>query len=65
MAVAKPGRKETRSSGQRTAEQATPRRAAESESLASFLRRSLLAEAMAAGELDLERDRDEIRDLAL
>jgi antitoxin Phd len=35
------------------------------ESLVDFFRHSPLAEAMAAGEIDLERDRDEIRDLAL
>jgi antitoxin Phd len=35
------------------------------DSLVDFFRRSPLAEAMAAGEIDLERDRDEIRDIAL
>lgn len=35
------------------------------ESLVDFFRSSPLAEAIAAGEIDLERDRDEIRDLAL
>ena len=35
------------------------------DSLVDFFRHSPLAEAMAAGEIDLERDRDEIRDLAL
>jgi prevent-host-death family protein len=35
------------------------------ESLVQFFRNSPLAEAMAAGEIDLERDRDAIRDLAL
>jgi antitoxin Phd len=35
------------------------------DSLVDFFRDSPLAEAMAAGEIDLERDRDEIRDLAL
>jgi len=34
-------------------------------SLVDFFRHSPLAEAMAAGEVDLERDRDEIRDLTL
>jgi antitoxin Phd len=34
------------------------------EDLVEFFRRSPLAEAMAAGELDLERDPDAIRDLA-
>lgn len=33
------------------------------QSLVEFLRSSPLAEAMATGELDLERDRDPIRDL--
>lgn len=33
------------------------------ESLVDFFRNSPLAEAMAAGELDLERERDPIRDL--
>jgi prevent-host-death family protein len=35
------------------------------DSLVDFFRNSPLAEAMAAGEIDLERDRDVIRDLAL
>jgi hypothetical protein len=35
------------------------------DSLVAFFRRSPLAEAMAAGEIDLERDRDQIRDLNL
>jgi prevent-host-death family protein len=35
------------------------------ESLVDFFRKSPLAEAMATGEVDLERDRDDIRDLAL
>lgn len=35
------------------------------ESLVDFFRNSPLAEAMAAGEIDLERDQDEVRDLAL
>jgi antitoxin Phd len=35
------------------------------ESLADFFRNSPLAEAMASSEIDLGRDRDEIRDLAL
>jgi antitoxin Phd len=35
------------------------------ESLVEFFRNSPLAEAMAAGDLDLERDRDAIRDLPL
>lgn len=35
------------------------------DSLVDFFRNSPLAEAMAAGEIDLERDREEIRDLAL
>jgi hypothetical protein len=35
------------------------------QSLAEFFRHSPLAEAMAAGEIDLGRDRDEIRDLDL
>lgn len=33
------------------------------ESLLDFLRNSPLAEAMAAGDLDLERDQDSVRDL--
>jgi antitoxin Phd len=35
------------------------------ESLVAFFRNSPLAEAIAAGEIDLERDRDGIRDLEL
>ncbi|MGH6921314.1 MAG: type II toxin-antitoxin system Phd/YefM family antitoxin [Geminicoccaceae bacterium] len=35
------------------------------ESLVDFFRNSPLAEAIASGEIDLERDRDEIRDLEL
>jgi len=35
------------------------------DSLVDFFRHSPLAEAIAAGEIDLERDRDEIRDLDL
>jgi prevent-host-death family protein len=35
------------------------------ENLVEFFRRSPLAEAMMAGEVDLERDRDAIRDLPL
>jgi antitoxin Phd len=35
------------------------------DSLVDFFRHSPLAEAMAAGEIDLERDRDKIRDLDL
>ena len=35
------------------------------ESLVEFFRNSPLAEAMAAGQIDLERDRDAIRDLPL
>jgi antitoxin Phd len=35
------------------------------DSLVDFFRHSPLAEAMAAGEIDLDRDRDEIRDLDL
>jgi prevent-host-death family protein len=35
------------------------------DSLVDFFRNSPLAEAMAAGEIDLDRDRDEIRDLDL
>jgi prevent-host-death family protein len=35
------------------------------ESLVDFFRSSPLAEAIAAGEIDLERDRDAIRDLEL
>jgi antitoxin Phd len=35
------------------------------DSLVDFFRNSPLAEAMAAGEIDLERDRDEVRDLDL
>jgi hypothetical protein len=35
------------------------------ESLVMFFGRSPLAEAMAAGEIDLERDRDPIRELDL
>ena len=41
------------------------RLAAPRDSLVDFFRHSPLAEAMAAGEIDLERDRDEIRDLDL
>lgn len=35
------------------------------ESLVDFFGKSPLAEAIAAGEIDLERDRDALRDLAL
>jgi antitoxin Phd len=35
------------------------------DSLVDFFRHSPLAEAMAAGDIDFERDRDEIRDLDL
>jgi antitoxin Phd len=35
------------------------------DSLVDFFRHSPLAQAMAAGEIDLERDRDKIRDLDL
>jgi len=66
MAVSKHDHRKPKPRSRQSIEKQRTRRVhAPGESLVTFFAHSPLAEAMAAGELDLERDRDEIRDLAL
>jgi hypothetical protein len=64
--VSKPDHKKPEPrSGQPVEKQPAPRAREQRQGLAEFFRHSPLAEAIAAGEIDLERDRDDIRDPVL
>jgi hypothetical protein len=66
MTVSKADHKRSESCRSKPDEKRPARRVrAQRDSLVAFFRRSPLAEATAAGEIDLERDRDQIRDLNL
>ena len=64
--MSKPDRRKSKPrSGDSLGKRPTRRGRTPRESLVTFFRSSPLAEAMAAGEIELKRDRDEIRDIGL